>query len=70
MITPSDPSEEIDPVDLKDEVEETKISHSTESDPEIDESPDIWFSFPLVAACLSADLATPIKNTASIISLN
>ena len=40
MITPSDPSEEIDPVDLKDEVEETKISHSTESDPEIDESPE------------------------------
>ena len=39
MITPSDPSEEIDPVDLKDEVEETKISHSTESDPELDESP-------------------------------
>ena len=41
MITPSDPSEEIDPVDLKDEVEETKSSLSSESNPEIDdESPE------------------------------
>ena len=39
MITPSDPSEEIDPVDLKDEVEE-KSSLSSESDPEIDEAPE------------------------------
>ena len=41
MITPSDPSEEIDPVDLNDEVEETKSSLSSESNPEIDdESPE------------------------------
>ena len=40
MVIPSDPSEEVDPVDLKDEVEETQGALSSESEPEVEDNPE------------------------------